>query len=240
MFKRMDSSAVKKYGFFAAVFLILAAIVVIVVVSICSGNDQPQEADVKPEKEPIVRYVTKDKIVYKDKLVPVEVEKKITTDIMEEGLHDMGLLITENYWFKEVTTIDSSKTMLYVFKADSKVVMGYEGELLAGTDFEKIKVAKDDVQKIIRVTMPEAEIVACDLDLDSFELYEEKVSRWNMISADDYNGSLKELEQRATERALDRGILEKAEAQAETLIRSFINGHMGSEEYTITFEQSAN
>lgn len=233
----MNKDSFKKYGFIAAVVLIVAAIVVVIAVGAQQGKKSDTAAVSTTAAEPIVRYVTQEKEVYKDKIVTVEVEKEITTDIMEEGLRDMGFLVTENYWFKEVTTIDSTKTVLWVMKANSKVIMGYEGELLAGVDFGQITVSKDEAGKKLIVNMPEAKILACDLDLESFELYEEDVSRWNMISAKDYNGSLKELEECAEERALDRGILEKAADQAEVLIRSFIEGLTGSGTYSIEFRR---
>ncbi len=236
MFKQMDRTKLKKYGFIGAVVLILAAIALIVIVAM--QPDKPANTDAAEtteSQEPIVRYVTKDKIVYVDKIVTVEVEKEITTDIIEEGLKDMGVLVTEEYWFKEVTTIDSSKTMAWVVTVDSKVIMSYEGEIFAGIDFNEIKVEKDDARGIIYVKLPDAYIMTCSLDLDSFELYEEKVSKWNMLSMKDYNGSLQELESRAQERALERGILDKAQENAEVLIKNFIEGMIDTEKYSVEF-----
>lgn len=232
---KMDKEKLKTYGFWTVSALIVLAIVMVVAGG-SKGRSEEKESKTDPaSQEPLVRYVTKTETVYVDKIVPVEVEKEITTDILKEGLADMGILVTEEYFFKEVTTFESTKTLAWVIKANSKLVMGFEGTLTAGLDFAGIKLYKDDQAKQIRVVLPKSEIFSCSLDLDSFEVYQEDVSKWNPISAEDYTGSLKELETRATERALERGILEKADANAKSLIRSFISGLVDLTVYKLVF-----
>ena len=223
---------------FWALAAVLSGIIVIIIVMGRSGKKEAEETDAVTDAEPIVRYVTETKTVYVDKVVPVEVEKEITTDIIEEGLHDMGILVTEDYCFKEVTTFESEKTVAWVVNLNSKLVMGYEGTLYAGIDFEKVTVKKDDSAKKITVFVPASEIMSRELDYDSFEVYEEDVSRWNPITAEDYNGSVEELINRAEERAIERGILEKADKNARTIIESFIESLLGRDEYKIVFEEA--
>ncbi len=237
MKSNLDKEQIKKIGFWSAVGALVLGIVIVI-----AAGGKKQEADapsaVPTSQEPIVRYITETEIVYVDKLVPVEVEKKITTDILDEKLQDMGELITEEYLFKEVTTFESSKTFAWIIKANSKLIMGYEGTLYAGIDFAGIKTVINENKKLIRVTLPKAEIFACELDLESFELYEEEVSRWNPIKAEDYNGSQLELENRATERALERGILDKAQKNAEKLIKGFIGGLIDLSVYRVEFTEA--
>jgi len=238
MLKATDREKLKKYGFIAGVVVILGLILTVILISTRSDREEKAASITEtPSQEPIVRYVTKieKEIEYVDKIIPVEVEKEITTDILEEGLQDMGFLVTNEYLFTEVTTFTSTKTIAFVFQANSKLVMGYDGTILAGIDFTDIKLQKDDAAKKIWVTLPNARILSCELDLDSFKVYEEDVSKWNMISAEDYNGSLQELEARAKERALERGILQKATDNAELLVRNFIVSLVGAGEYSIVF-----
>jgi len=237
MKKAYDREKLKKYGFLAGAAVILILIITVIFVGTrprTAGSAETEPASL-PDQEPIVRYVTKVETKYVDKVVPVTVEKEITTAILEEGLQDMGFLVTQEYLFKEVTTFESTKTIAWIIKANSKLVMGYEGTLLAGVDFEKIKVQKNDSTKKISVTLPESSIIACDLDLESFEVYQEDVSTWNPISASDYNGSLLELENRARERAIERGILDKASDNAASLIKNFIESLVGKDTYDIVF-----
>ena len=224
----------KNIIFWAAVGLIVLLIIAVIIIEITKPEP---EAPSQPAitQEPIVRYVTETETVYVDKIVPVEVEKKITTDILEEQLHDMGLLVTEEYFFKEVTTFESTKTYAWIINAKSKLIMGYEGTLQAGIDFTDVSASVNDDKKQIIVTLPKADITSCSLDFDSFEVYQEDVSRWNPSTAEDYNGSLKELEEKATKRALERGILENAQENAETLITNFIGGLIDLSQYKLEY-----
>ena len=224
----------KNIIFWAAVGLIILLIIAVIIIEITKPEPEtPSQPAIT--QEPIVRYVTETETVYVDKIVPVEVEKKITTDILEEQLHDMGLLVTEEYFFKEVTTFESTKTYAWIINAKSKLIMGYEGTLQAGIDFTDVSASVNDDKKQIIVTLPKADITSCSLDFDSFEVYQEDVSRWNPITAEDYNGSLKELEEKATKRALERGILENAQENAETLITNFIGGLIDLSQYKLEY-----
>ncbi len=231
----MKREKLKTIGFWLAVGLIAAGIITVVVVTLCGREDRPEEPTRTITEEPIVRYITRTETKEVEKLIPVEVEKEITTDILEEGLRDMGMLITEEYLFKEVTSFSSTKTFAWIIKANSKLVMGYEGTITAGIDFSGIAVSKDDAQKKITVKLPESSIYNCALDYSSFEVYQEDVSRWNPISASDYNGSVEELEQRAQQRALERGILDKADRNAQLLIRNFIASLVDLSAYSLEF-----
>jgi len=233
MFKNINREKLKQYGFWGVAAVILLAIIIVIIPK--SGKTAPEAQPAPEAEEPIIRYVTKTETIEVEKLVPVEVEKEITTDILQEGLQNMGRLITQEYWFKEVTSFESTKTYAWVIKANSKLVMGYEGQLNAGIDFTAIRVVKDDTAKIITVTLPKSEIFGCEIDFNSFELYQEDVSKWNPISASDYNGSLVELTERATSRALERGILEKADENARNVIQGFIGGLVDLNTYKLKF-----
>lgn len=236
----------KKILFASLALLIVAAIVCVIVVSVTGGKEEPAEAAAEPvqDAEPIVRYVTKveTKTEYVDrpieKIVQVPVEKKITTEILQEGLLDMGELVTQEYWFNEVTTFESTKTYVGIIHLNSKLIMGYEGCLKAGIDFTAVRVKKDDAAKTITVTLPETKIISCELDYDSFKVYEEDVSRANPIKAEDYNGEVKELVARAQQRATERGILDKAAENAQLIIKSFIAGLVDLSEYKLVFANS--
>ena len=76
--------------------------------------------------------------------------------------------------------------------------------------------------------------------MDSFKIYSEKDSLWNPLHLEDYNMSMSEFEEAAERKALDSGILERSNEQAQELIRNFITNMPGTEEYTIEFEQRSN
>lgn len=167
----------------------------------------------------------------------VTINTTISTDVIQDGLRDMGELATEEYYFKEVVSYSSIKQFLglNLGLTESSYLAGYEGVIKAGIDFTEIKVGKDDDNKIITVTLPRTRILSSEIDPDSFELYSEKEGWGNPISVTDYNNSLAELIKKAETSATERGVLEKADENAQLIIRNFILTLLGDQAYTVQF-----
>ena len=167
----------------------------------------------------------------------IKIQKEIDVDTINEGVRDMGFLITQEYYFTEVVSFSSVKKLFNTLNlplTESSYLASYEGTVTAGIDCTKITVEKDDGKGVIKVVMPKPEIKNIDIDPDSFELYSEKTGLGNPISASDFNSSLVELEDTARAKALDKGILEKADESARTIIGNFIGGMVDST-YTVEY-----
>lgn len=175
-------------------------------------------------------------IVERVKEVLVPTEKEITADIIQDGLQDMGVLITQEYWFTEVMTYSSVQKLfgkLTLGFTESSYVAGYDGVITAGLDFTSVTVDKNETTKTITVTVPKCEIRSIDIDPNSFVLYSERESVTNPISVADYNDSVVELERNAKEKALKRGLLEQADQNAAAIITNFVSGLVDPSEYKI-------
>lgn len=159
----------------------------------------------------------------------------VDTKTIQDGLADMGILITQEYYFTQVEKYTKEKKILNIVPSSSAIMYSYEGSVLAGIDFEKISLEKDENLKSITVKMPHAGIQATTIDKDSFEVYSEKESLWNQIKLEDFNNSLSEFEKAANQKAIDNGILERADEQAKILIENFIKNFPHASEYEITF-----
>jgi hypothetical protein len=127
---------------------------------------------------------------------------------------------------KLFTFIPSSSEMMY----------SYDGAVMAGIDFEKIQIEKNDDKKSITVKIPHSGIQAVTIDKDTFQIYSEKDSLWNPIKLEDYNMSLSEFEAAAKEKALENGILDRSDEQAKKLVENFINNFPSLSEYDISYE----
>ena len=187
-------------------------------------------------------------IIYREKTVEklVEVEKRITAAVLEEGLRDMGVLVTQEFIFTEVISASNIKTLDLDFKlfhinealpfTESSFVASYDGTVTAGVDCAGITVSLDEEQGAVTVTLPGAEIFTVDVDPDSFRLYDEKQGMGTRITVDDYNRALTELEANAAARAVERGILDRADRNAQLLLRNFLESMLGDTAYTVRFE----
>ena len=214
-----------------AVFLLSAVLVVIVWVS---GRDpEPAEAAIFPTPQPTAQVVIKEV----EKLV--EVEKTISSDILQDGLNDMGFLVTQEYVFTEVVSFSSVKKLLKtdieLKFTETSYLATYDGSVYAGVDFSRIRVEKSDGAKRITVYLPAAEIQTVSIDPNSFVLYSEKAGLGNPLSAQDFNTSLVELENTAREKAVERGVLTQADKNAKAMVQNFIAGLVDTSAYRVDF-----
>ena len=112
----------------------------------------------------------------------------------------------------------------------------YDGAVMAGIDFEKIKISKDDEKKVITVDIPHSRVHTVTVDKDTFKTYSEKESLWNPLKLEDYNMSMAEFEEAAKEKALENGILERSDEQAQKIVDNFISNFPSSKGYEIRYE----
>lgn len=159
----------------------------------------------------------------------------VNTDTIQDGLANMGVLITQEYYFTQVEKYTKEKTFLKFITSSSEFMYSYDGAVMAGIDFEKIEIKTDEDRKIITVDMPDSEIQAVTIDKDTFKIYSEKDSLWNPLKLEDYNISLVEFENAAKEKAIASGILERSDEQARNLVREFISSLPNTGEYTVSF-----
>lgn len=165
-------------------------------------------------------------------------EPKITveTEIIKDGLNDMGFLVTQEYFFTQVERYTKETKLFGVLPSESEILYSYDGSVQAGIDFEKIEITKDDDTKKLTVTLPPAEINAVVIDEKSFKAYSEKDYLWNKIQLEDYSKSRVQFENAARKKAIDSGILDRANDQAMKLVMNFIRSIPDAADYAVAFE----
>ena len=175
-------------------------------------------------------------------LAPKEEKVLVTVNVetIEDGLENMGVLVTQEYYFTQVETYTKEKKILNFINSESGFTYSYDGKVTAGIDFGKVTVTKDEDTKTLTVEIPYSELEATDIDMDSFKIYSEKESLWNSLDLEDYNMSMAEFEETAERKAIDSGILERSNEQAKELIKNFMVNMPGTENYTIEFVQRSN
>ena len=183
----------------------------------------------RPTPEVIVKETEVEKIV--------EVEKAITSSVIEDGLRDIGVLVTQEYYFTDVISFSSVKKLFRVEVpfTETSYLASYDGVVTAGIDFGKVSVVKDDAAGKIVVTLPPAEILNVDVDPETFELYSERTGLGNPLSVEDFNDSIVTLESNVRQKALDKGLLVKADENARAVVRNFIAGLVDTGVYSVVF-----
>ena len=159
----------------------------------------------------------------------------MNVETIQDGLQNMGILITQEYYFTQVETYTKEKNVLGFIPSSSEIAYSYDGTVTAGVDFEKIEISKDEAAKTIFVDIPDSEIQTVNIDKSTFKVYSEKDSLWNPMKLEDYNVSRTEFEEAAKKKALDSGIIGRSDEQAKALIGNFIKEFPQTNGYKIEF-----
>lgn len=215
-----------------ACLALIAAVLVVIVAALIL---RPRADGVQDTPVSAADAAEEPKTVVREKIVTVE--KAVTVETLQEGLNDMGVLITEEYYFTDLVSYSSVKT-LFNFAlpfTETSYMVSYDGVVRAGVDLSGASVEKDDERKTVAVRVPKSSIRSIDIDYGSFKLYEEKTGLGNPISVQDYNTSLQALERSAEQKATERRLLEKADENAKLVISQFIASLIDTSEYTVSF-----
>lgn len=78
------------------------------------------------------------------------------------------------------------------------------------------------------------EITETSIDNDSFEKLDESNNIFNPISIEDLNEAQKELKEKMVDRAIEKGVLDIAESNAETIIAGMLEN--SNDDYEIKVE----
>lgn len=167
------------------------------------------------------------------KLSLVKETVTIDTAVISEKLNDIGKLITEEYFLTMVEQYEKKETVGFLVST-AKITYSYDCSVTAGFDCENIIVSKNDETKTITITLPKASIQTVDIDFDSFKSYEEKQGLWSKIRLMDVNKSLAEFEESAKAKATEKGILEKADKNAESVLDRMLSA-LVTDDYTIKY-----
>ena len=168
--------------------------------------------------------------------------EEISGETIRSGMTDIGELATEEYWFTQVQTYDSSKSaQIFDLSFDlpltrNKFVYSYDGVIKAGVDFTKATVEVDNTIRRVTITLPKAHILSSEIDYDSFELYDEQKSIFNPLSVRDVNKTNNEMLQSAEKDAIAKGVLTRADENAEMLVVNFLRGAFEVRSYAIKVE----
>ena len=204
---------------------VVAALAIALLLIDYNANRSAEKSEATETATTITEKEKKDKVLI-----------SVSTETLQEGLANMGVLLTQEYYFTQVENYTKEKTILHFLTSSSEFMYSYDGAVMAGIDFGQIKVTQDETRKVITVDLPASEIQTVTIDKDTFKIYSEKESLWNPLKLEDYNISLAEFEDAAKEKALASGILARSDEQARNLVRQFISNLPNTSGYTIEFK----
>lgn len=164
--------------------------------------------------------------------------------VISYGFKDMGFLITQEWYGCVLEDSKTDRTFFNLFKiplTESRQLFSIDIEVFAGIEFKDIKYTIDHNKKNINVSLPHAIIQNTSTVDDSMQIYLDSESWFSRINLEKNEEARESLKKRARQMALDSGIIEKAENNAEKLITNMIksNGECSKDtckDYEIIFK----
>ena len=154
------------------------------------------------------------------------------------GFEDIGELATQAAYLTIVEDIDASRELFGVKIpfTQTEIIYSYDVAVKAGLDFDQVEWEVNDEAKEIQVTMPEIRVLSSEVDLESFKLYPENWSHFRPIRTEEFNAAAQAMKVEAQNRAVENGLLDNAQENAERVIQGFIHQNFDPQEYKIVFE----
>lgn len=148
---------------------------------------------------------------------------RIDTVTVEEQLTNLLELHTYEHIYRDVVYFGEEKSFLFFRTVDRRVLFSIDIRVRAGVDLRQgVSVIPDasDPNRIY-VQLPPAEILSVDADEASIHEYfiREQGGRIGLL---EMTGQLSEVKQRVAADAIDRGILERAGANAQQIVGDFL------------------
>lgn len=154
--------------------------------------------------------------------------------VVVQEINSLARLETTSYAFQDVLQIERNQDLLFGAFGETLLFVAY-GEVIAGVDLSQMQ--PEDLQVInpttVMIHLPDSEIFVIDLDNERSYVANRDVGIFT--NADPQLETLirQEAEARMLEAAMENDILDRADAEAEAFIRSFLEG-LGFEEIIFT------
>lgn len=201
---------------------VLIGIVLIVVGAIFvkgyRSSAEKYEADIAEKDAQIMELEERIQDLIDEPDVVNPVTPDIVLDVMNSEIKSIGELATVNYFFTNAAKFTDSKQIKNwnIPFTEKSFIVKWDGEIRAGVMVDEIEIIVDDDAMKVTVYIPSAQIFA--YSVTKAEVLDESNNIWNQITIDDKVKFDTETEQEMKERAIQSGLLEEAQENAEEII----------------------
>ena len=160
---------------------------------------------------------------------------KITSDLIGERLQYVQDLVSVEYYYKDVSSIERSRLQLLGINipfTGNRAILSYEGVIKYGVDVSQAEI--DVSGDIITLTLPEGKIISHEVPENSIEIFDEGKNVFNPITIRDYVNFQSERKAEMEAHALEKGFPSMAREKAGESLKAMLNLMPGMEDYKIT------
>lgn len=155
--------------------------------------------------------------------------QELSAVVVQNQISEIAELATVTYSYTELGQYESSKEF-YGAKVPfttNKFILTYDGIIKAGVDMSKAQVESKD--GTITVILPEAQVLSHEIDENSVKVFDEKTSIFNQFTVEDYTAFYADQKKSVEEKAIAKGLLTEAKAQAVKAVEAALTPIMGED-----------
>lgn len=153
-------------------------------------------------------------------IVVSPVAPEISLDIIYSEIQNIGELASVEYMFTDAARYSDSKQIKEwnIPFTEKSFILKWDGSIKAGIKLDGVVIDVDEDEGKLLVHVPKAEILSYEVDDESVEILDEKNNIFNKLSVDDKIEFDAKTKEAMIERAIENGLLEKAQANAEDIL----------------------
>lgn len=169
----------------------------------------------------------------------------ITDSLISEQLNALRELVTTEYLYTNSGKYENQNQITIIGKdinipfTGKRFIVAYDGRIKAGIDIGKTQIDIDEDARAITITLPKSEIVSHETFEDTLVVLDETNNVFNPISIENYNEFVSEQKDGMEKKAIERGLLTNADAEAKRMVQSFLSQIPGIDTYQLTIQQGA-
>lgn len=215
-------------------WLVIAVLVLVVIVlcrSVWSGraHQEALESELQLQREAITAMRAeraaqeiKEGLVHDG--VPV-----VTGSIVSDQLHSLQQLVTAEYFYTNSGKYESQKQVTIVGQnvniplTGNRFIVAYDGCIKVGVSLDEAKIVVDDAARTVTVTLPSSRILAHETYEDTLVVLDETTNIFNPITISDYSEFVDRQKDSMEKKAVDHGVLIRADSEAQALVKSCLS-----------------
>lgn len=169
----------------------------------------------------------------------------ITDSLISEQLNALRELVTTEYLYTNSGKYENQNQITIIGKdinipfTGKRFIVAYDGRIKAGIDIGQTQIDIDEDARAITITLPKSEIVSHETFEDTLVVLDETNNVFNPISIENYNEFVSEQKDGMEKKAIERGLLTNADAEAKRMVQSFLSQIPGIDTYQLTIQQGA-
>ena len=149
----------------------------------------------------------------------------VTTETLKSQINSLQELVTQEYIYTNADRRTDNVKWLFGWTrpfSGTSLLVTYDGSIKAGIDLSEVQVDVDEEARKITITLPPSRIMDNSIPQESITVLEVKNGLFNEVTFDDYNTFISEQKILMENKAVERGILEKASEEAKRALEAFL------------------